>query len=144
MFQSSKMPWSHSDGCCGGYRNDRAMHMELAPNYSAETAGTFICNGCKRNDVMQFNQCVVGMHIRSHYSGISMTSIYTSCMAKRCIQISNNYNLRVSILQARLHWFSQLIIIMGMINLTVRDGEHYLTCKYIVQLMTQVLDLVYR
>ena len=49
------------------------MHMELTPNYSAETALSY---GCKRNDVMRCNQCVVGMCIRSHYSGISMIRGY--------------------------------------------------------------------
>ena len=32
--------------------------------------------GCKQNDIMQCNLCVVGMRIRSHYSGISMTRGY--------------------------------------------------------------------
>ena len=49
------------------------MHMELAPNYSAEIALSY---GCKRNDVMQCNQCVLGMRTRSHYSGISMIRGY--------------------------------------------------------------------
>ena len=49
------------------------MHMELAPNYSAEIALSY---GCKRNDVMQCNLCVLGMRTRSHYSGISMIRGY--------------------------------------------------------------------
>ena len=46
-----------------------------APNYSAEIALSYYY-GCKRNDVLQCNQCVVGMRIRSHYSGISMIRGY--------------------------------------------------------------------
>ena len=86
------------------------LYMELAPNYSAETALSY---GCKQNDVMQCNLCVVGMRIRSHYSGISMTRgyWYLHFLYDKGIVPLLWYDIHIKLFAARKHisWFMRRI-----------------------------------